>query len=164
MSPKTTTPEETKLSEGKDSEETYGRGDSRNSSENESKSDKVLEELNLDFDIPITHGDVVSFRDSTFQAHVAPVTSPEEIKYVLDKLKRLEPWDICSCRPCAFRVQTLMQLEGENPEVVQSIVQECHDGEDFGAGEKLLNLLCQLHQRSILQQATVTIVTGGGIN
>ena len=99
------------------------------------------------FDIPITHGKVMKVGESrNYQAHAAPVSCPEHIKYVLDKLNRLKKWRTCVCRPCAFRI-------AENV-----IVEQSDDGNDLGAGEKLLYLLQRWDVQNIL-----LVVTGWNV-
>ena len=120
-----------------------------------------------------------SIRLLSYQAVVAPIASPQDVTAVLSALRRNEPWN-CAITPFAYRFDEPNIDSGTHPSADQAVAvafrQGCRDsdfereradssssagpgnsrnnnsskGDDFGAGEKILNLLRTLDISNVL--------------
>lgn len=107
-------------------------------------------------ELPITHGERITYRRCRFQAHAAPVHSVDDVEFVMESLLSLRPWDTSRFRPFAYRISAAdaarsLALPGagsddedgkrggdEGPDLAR---EGCGDGGDPGAGVKMLELL-----------------------
>ncbi|XP_043363914.1 protein IMPACT isoform X5 [Dermochelys coriacea] len=92
-----------------------------------SESQEVDEELP-----PINHGNPISDRRSTFQAHLAPVVSPTQVKMVLAKLHENKKIASATHNIYAYRIYC---------EDKQTYLQDCEDDGETAAGGRLLHLM-----------------------
>lgn len=83
-------------------------------------------------DIPIYHGEPLVDRKSTFQAHLAPIRSVEDVELVLCKLKENRKISAATHNMWAYR------LLSNDTNIVN---QNCDDDGEQHAGSRLLHLL-----------------------
>eukprot|EP00069_Balaena_mysticetus_P003647 bmy_16732T0 len=97
----------------------------------------------LDFDVsenrteieelpPIDHGIPITDRRSTFQAHLAPVVCPKQVKMVLAKLYENKKIASATHNIYAYRIYC---------EDKQTFLQDCEDDGETAAGGRLLHLM-----------------------
>ncbi|XP_006016446.1 protein IMPACT isoform X1 [Alligator sinensis] len=89
----------------------------------------------------IHHGNPITDRRSTFQAHLAPVVSPKQVKTVLDKLYENKKIENATHNIYAYRIYC---------EDKQTYLQDCEDDGETAAGGRLLHLMQILHVRNVL--------------
>ncbi|XP_049553521.1 protein IMPACT isoform X4 [Orcinus orca] len=100
----------------------------------------------LDFDVsenrteieelpPIDHGIPITDRRSTFQAHLAPVVCPKQVKMVLAKLYENKKIASATHNIYAYRIYC---------EDKQTFLQDCEDDGETAAGGRLLHLMEEL--------------------
>ncbi|KAK3910603.1 Protein IMPACT [Frankliniella fusca] len=89
----------------------------------------------------IVHGDPISFKKSTFQGHVATVTSTNEVKQVLSNLMENKKIAHATHNMYAFRIYR---------EDTKSFSQDCDDDGETQAGSRMLHLLQIMDARNIL--------------
>nr|XP_044630438.1 protein IMPACT isoform X4 [Equus asinus] len=107
-----------------------------------------IEELPL-----IDHGIPITDRRSTFQAHLAPVVCPKQVKMVLAKLYENKKIASATHNVYAYRIYC---------EDKQTFLQDCEDDGETAAGGRLLHLM----EVSILNVRNVMVVVSrwfGGI-
>lgn len=105
----------------------------------------------------IYHGDPISDRKSTFQAHVCSVTSRNDVTLALQQLlmdKKIQR----AHHPCmrAFRI-TQLQQQSESADERKGgtiLLADNDDDGEAGAGSKLANLLDILHAENVLVVVT----------
>ncbi|XP_078462604.1 protein IMPACT isoform X1 [Lampetra planeri] len=104
---------------------------------------------------PIVHGETITDRRSTFQAHVAPVVTTKQVKLVLRKLlenKKLAsathnimayrfPARWLSGRACGSQVERYEFKSWIDCPVKHAFLQDCDDDGETAAGGRLLHLL-----------------------
>ncbi|XP_053570962.1 protein IMPACT isoform X3 [Bombina bombina] len=90
---------------------------------------------------PIKHADPISDRRSTFQAHLAPVVSPSQVKMVLNKLYENKKIAAATHNIYAYRIYC------ENR---QTFIQDCEDDGETAAGKRLLHLMQILDARDVM--------------
>ncbi|KAJ1519947.1 hypothetical protein ONE63_004181 [Megalurothrips usitatus] len=103
------------------------------------KEDQVSEET-----LPgpkIIHGDPISFKKSTFQGHVANVTSVDQVKQVLSNLMENKKIAHATHNMYAYRIYR---------EDAKSFSQDCDDDGETQAGSRLLHLLQIMDTRNIV--------------
>ncbi|XP_053620101.1 protein IMPACT-like [Plodia interpunctella] len=88
---------------------------------------------------PITHGEVIMDRKSSFQGHAAEVHSIEDVKAVLAKLKQNKKIQNATHNMYAYRI-----------ELPRGCVQDCADDGEAHAGARMLRLLRLLGQARAL--------------
>lgn len=81
---------------------------------------------------PVAHGVPITDRRSTFQAHVAPVVCPEQVKLVLAKLYENKKIASATHNIYAYRIFC---------EDKQTFLQDCEDDGETAAGGRLLHLM-----------------------
>ncbi|XP_077666481.1 protein IMPACT isoform X5 [Eretmochelys imbricata] len=93
----------------------------------------VISESQEDEELPpINHGNPISDRRSTFQAHLAPVVSPKQVKMVLAKLHENKKIANATHNIYAYRIYC---------EDKQTYLQDCEDDGETAAGGRLLHLM-----------------------
>ncbi|XP_038622623.1 protein IMPACT [Tachyglossus aculeatus] len=90
---------------------------------------------------PIDHGVPITDRRSTFQAHLAPVVTPKQVKMVLAKLYENKKIASATHNIYAYRIYC---------EDKQTFLQDCEDDGETAAGGRLLHLLQILNVRNVL--------------
>ncbi|XP_017284217.1 protein IMPACT [Kryptolebias marmoratus] len=90
---------------------------------------------------PIKHGNTVTDRRSTFQAHLAPVVTPRQVKTVLEKLYENKKIASATHNIYAYRIYR---------EDKHSFLQDCEDDGETAAGGRLLHLLQILDVRNVM--------------
>jgi len=80
----------------------------------------------------IHHGEPLTDRKSTFQAHVAEVTMVEQVSIVLSELKSNRKIATATHNIVAYRIHDTVR---------QVFVQDCDDDGESAAGSRLLHLL-----------------------
>lgn len=80
----------------------------------------------------IHHGEPLTYRKSTFQAHVAKVTTVEQVSIVLSELKSNRKIATATHNIVAYRIHDTVR---------QVFVQDCDDDGESAAGSRLLHLL-----------------------
>ena len=80
----------------------------------------------------IHHGEPLNDRKSTFQAHVAEVTTVDQISIVLQELKSNKKIATATHNIVAYRIHDTAR---------QVLVQDCDDDGESAAGSRLLHLL-----------------------
>ncbi|XP_004465194.1 protein IMPACT isoform X2 [Dasypus novemcinctus] len=81
---------------------------------------------------PIDHGTPITDRRSTFQAHLAPVVCPKQVKMVLAKLYENKKIASATHNIYAYRIYC---------EDKQTFLQDCEDDGETAAGGRLLHLM-----------------------
>ncbi|KAL7984350.1 hypothetical protein Chor_002920, partial [Crotalus horridus] len=99
-------------------------------------SEKKDEEL-----IPIYHGNPITDRRSTFQAHLAPVVCLEQVKIVLADLYKNKKIASATHNIYAYRIYC-----GDK----QTFLQDCEDDGETAAGGRLLHLMQILNVHNVL--------------
>ncbi|XP_034231607.1 protein IMPACT-like [Thrips palmi] len=89
----------------------------------------------------IIHGDPISFKKSTFQGHVACITSTDQVKIVLSTLMENKKIANATHNMYAYRIFR---------EDTKSFSQDCDDDGETQAGSRLLHLLQIMDARNIL--------------
>ncbi|XP_072008167.1 LOW QUALITY PROTEIN: protein IMPACT [Engystomops pustulosus] len=89
----------------------------------------------------IVHGEPISDRRSTFQAHLAPVTSPSQVKEVLNKLYENKKIASATHNIYAYRIYS---------KKTDTFIQDCEDDGETAAGKRLLHLMQILDARDVL--------------
>ncbi|XP_036989989.2 protein IMPACT isoform X3 [Artibeus jamaicensis] len=90
---------------------------------------------------PIDHGVPITDRRSTFQAHLAPVVCPKQVKMVLAKLYENKKIASATHNIYAYRIYC---------EDKQTFLQDCEDDGETAAGGRLLHLMEILNVRNVL--------------
>ncbi|XP_035296160.1 protein IMPACT isoform X3 [Cricetulus griseus] len=90
---------------------------------------------------PIDHGVPITDRRSTFQAHVAPVVNPKQVKMVLSKLYENKKVASATHNIYAYRIFC---------EDKQTFLQDCEDDGETAAGGRLLHLMEILNVKNVL--------------
>ncbi|MBN3325517.1 IMPTB protein, partial [Atractosteus spatula] len=90
---------------------------------------------------PIKHGEPVTDRRSTFQAHLAPVVTLKQVKMVLNKLHQNKKIGNATHNIYAYRIYC---------EDKQTFIQDCEDDGETAAGGRLLHLLQILDVRNVM--------------
>uniref|UniRef100_A0A8D0L9D3 Impact RWD domain protein n=1 Tax=Sphenodon punctatus TaxID=8508 RepID=A0A8D0L9D3_SPHPU len=90
---------------------------------------------------PIIHGTPMTDRRSTFQAHLAPVVYPKQVKMVLGKLYENKKIATATHNIYAYRIYC---------EDKQTYLQDCEDDCETAAGGRLLHLMQILNVRNVL--------------
>ena len=95
--------------------------------------------------VPITHGQPILFKKSTFQAHAAPARTEDDVAWVLNFLRRSEKWKGCQYMPHAYRIAMDVGAAAvaESDDVAEALParEGSEDHGESGAGDKLLHLL-----------------------
>ncbi|XP_067833882.1 protein IMPACT isoform X3 [Heptranchias perlo] len=81
---------------------------------------------------PITHGEPITDRRSTFQGHLAPVVTTKQVKLVLQKLYENKKIANATHNIYAYRIYC---------EDKQTFLQDCEDDGETAAGGRLLHLM-----------------------
>ena len=89
----------------------------------------------------ILHGEPITDRKSTFQAHLVKVSSEQDVQNALDELKKTRKIANASHNVTAYRITK------QNSQV---IVQDCNDDGENNAGSRLLHLLQILNVQNYL--------------
>ncbi|XP_075684464.1 protein IMPACT isoform X1 [Rhinoderma darwinii] len=89
----------------------------------------------------IIHGEPLSDRRSTFQAHLAPLNSPGQVKEVLNKLYENKKIASATHNIYAYRI---------NSKKTDTFIQDCEDDGETAAGKRLLHLLQILDARDVM--------------
>uniref|UniRef100_A0A8C5MST1 Impact N-terminal domain-containing protein n=1 Tax=Leptobrachium leishanense TaxID=445787 RepID=A0A8C5MST1_9ANUR len=93
-------------------------------------------------DVPtILHGEPISDRRSTFQAHLAPVVSPLQVKAVLNKLYENKKIAAATHNIYAYRIHS---------KKTNTFIQDCEDDGETAAGKRLLHLMQILDARDVM--------------
>ncbi|XP_054841299.1 protein IMPACT isoform X2 [Eublepharis macularius] len=90
---------------------------------------------------PICHGNPITDRRSTFQAHLAPVVTPKQVKNVLAKLYENKKIASATHNIYAYRIYCADK---------QTSLQDCEDDGETAAGGRLLHLMQILNVRNVL--------------
>lgn len=90
---------------------------------------------------PVAHGVPITDRRSTFQAHVAPVVCPEQVKLVLAKLYENKKIASATHNIYAYRIFC---------EDKQTFLQDCEDDGETAAGGRLLHLMEILNVKNVM--------------
>ncbi|XP_038664492.1 protein IMPACT isoform X2 [Scyliorhinus canicula] len=90
---------------------------------------------------PIIHGEPITDRRSTFQAHLAPVVTPNQVKLLLHDLYQNKKIVNATHNIYAYRIYC---------EDKQTFLQDCEDDGETAAGGRLLHLLQILDARNVL--------------
>ncbi|XP_069477029.1 protein IMPACT isoform X2 [Ambystoma mexicanum] len=90
---------------------------------------------------PVSHGEPITERRSTFQAHLAPVVSPKQVKMVLNKLCENKKIASATHNIYAYRIYC---------EDKQTFLQDCEDDGETAAGGRLLHLMQILDARNVM--------------
>uniref|UniRef100_UPI00398E48A9 protein IMPACT isoform X2 n=1 Tax=Pristiophorus japonicus TaxID=55135 RepID=UPI00398E48A9 len=81
---------------------------------------------------PVTHGEPITDRRSTFQAHLAPVVMPKQVKLLLQKLYENKKIANATHNIYAYRIYCEDQ---------HTFLQDCEDDGETAAGGRLLHLM-----------------------
>ncbi|CAH2284962.1 IMPACT isoform X2 [Pelobates cultripes] len=93
-------------------------------------------------DIPtVEHGEPISDRRSTFQAHLAHVVSPLQVKAVLNKLYENKKIAAATHNIYAYRIHS---------KKTNTFIQDCEDDGETAAGKRLLHLMQILDARDVM--------------
>ncbi|XP_062985898.1 protein IMPACT isoform X2 [Elgaria multicarinata webbii] len=87
------------------------------------------------------HGNPITDRRSTFQAHLAPIVSPKQVKNVLAELYKNKKIANATHNIYAYRIYC---------EDKQTFLQDCEDDGETAAGGRLLHLMQILNVRNVL--------------
>ncbi|XP_061453255.1 protein IMPACT isoform X2 [Rhineura floridana] len=90
---------------------------------------------------PICHGNPITDRRSTFQAHLAPVVSPKQVKNVLAELYENKKIASATHNIYAYRIYC---------EDKHTFLQDCEDDGETAAGGRLLHLMHILNACNVL--------------
>ncbi|NWW34602.1 IMPCT protein, partial [Panurus biarmicus] len=90
---------------------------------------------------PIHHGNPITDRRSTFQAHLAPVVTTRQVKRVLEKLYENKKIASATHNIYAYRIYC---------EDKQTFLQDCEDDGETAAGGRLLHLMQILNIHNVL--------------
>ncbi|XP_030832017.1 protein IMPACT [Strongylocentrotus purpuratus] len=91
---------------------------------------------------PLVHGDTITDRKSTFQAHIAfPVVEAEQVKCLLHKLRENKKIAHATHNVMAYRIYK---------EDHDSFIQDCDDDGETAAGGRLLHLLQIVDARNVM--------------
>ncbi|GCC36080.1 hypothetical protein chiPu_0014571 [Chiloscyllium punctatum] len=90
---------------------------------------------------PIIHGEPITDRRSTFQAHLSPVVTPNQVKLLLQELYQNKKIANATHNIYAYRIHC---------EDKQTFLQDCEDDGETAAGGRLLHLLQILDARNVL--------------
>ncbi|XP_010572647.1 PREDICTED: protein IMPACT isoform X4 [Haliaeetus leucocephalus] len=100
------------------------------------------ESQEADEELPsIHHGNPITDRRSTFQAHLAPVVTPRQVKRVLEKLYENKKIASATHNIYAYRICC---------EDKQTFLQDCEDDGETAAGGRLLHLMQILNVHNVL--------------
>ncbi|XP_054046540.1 protein IMPACT isoform X6 [Rissa tridactyla] len=100
------------------------------------------ESQEVDEELPsIHHGSPITDRRSTFQAHLAPVVTPRQVKKVLEKLYENKKIASATHNIYAYRIYC---------EDKQTFLQDCEDDGETAAGGRLLHLMQILNVHNVL--------------
>ncbi|XP_063779676.1 protein IMPACT isoform X2 [Pseudophryne corroboree] len=89
----------------------------------------------------IAHGEPISDRRSTFQAHLAPVLTPGQVKKVLHKLYENKKIASATHNIYAYRIYS---------KKTKSFIQDCEDDGETAAGKRLLHLMQILDAKDVM--------------
>ncbi|XP_068093383.1 protein IMPACT [Hyperolius riggenbachi] len=89
----------------------------------------------------IEHGEPISDRRSTFQAHLAPVTTPAQVKLVLNKLYENKKIASATHNIYAYRIYS---------KKTNTFIQDCEDDGETAAGKRVLHLMQILDARDVM--------------
>ncbi|KAM9308353.1 protein IMPACT [Gastrophryne carolinensis] len=89
----------------------------------------------------ITHGQPISDRRSTFQAHLAPVIATSQVKRVLNKLYENKKIASATHNIYAYRIYS---------KKTNNFIQDCEDDGETAAGKRLLHLMQILDVRDVM--------------
>lgn len=89
----------------------------------------------------IVHGDPISFKKSTFQGHVATISSTSDVKQVISTLMENKKIAHATHNMYAYRIYR---------EETKSFSQDCEDDGETQAGSRMLHLLQIMDVRNIL--------------
>ncbi|KAM5158138.1 protein IMPACT [Mantella aurantiaca] len=89
----------------------------------------------------IVHGEPISDRRSTFQAHLAPVTSPAQVKQVLNNLYENKKIASATHNIYSYRIYS---------KKTNSFIQDCEDDGETAAGKRLLHLMQILDVKDVM--------------
>ncbi|KAM8967696.1 protein IMPACT isoform 2-T2 [Pelodytes ibericus] len=89
----------------------------------------------------IVHGDPISDRRSTFQAHLAPVVNPYQVKAMLSKLYENKKIAAATHNIYAYRIHS---------KKTNTFMQDCEDDGETAAGKRLLHLMQILDARDVM--------------
>ncbi|NWT41134.1 IMPCT protein, partial [Chroicocephalus maculipennis] len=107
-----------------------------------SENTQVFQFTSLDEELPsIHHGSPITDRRSTFQAHLAPVVTPRQVKKVLEKLYENKKIASATHNIYAYRIYC---------EDKQTFLQDCEDDGETAAGGRLLHLMQILNVHNVL--------------
>lgn len=137
--------EEIKLSEMVKDGESEEEQSATVSSNNEEDALKLIRSEKSDLCPEIVHGEPFTDRKSTFQAHLAHVVTLDQVKRVLQELKKNRKVNNATHNVMAYRIF----CENRN-----SFLQDCDDDGEAAAGSRLLHLLQILNVRNILVVVT----------
>ncbi|XP_068788486.1 protein IMPACT isoform X2 [Struthio camelus] len=102
----------------------------------------ITSESQEDEELPsIHHGNPITDRRSTFQAHLAPVVTPRQVKRVLEKLYENKKIASATHNIYAYRIYC-----GDK----QTFLQDCEDDGETAAGGRLLHLMQILNVHNVL--------------
>ncbi|XP_054046535.1 protein IMPACT isoform X2 [Rissa tridactyla] len=102
----------------------------------------ITSESQEDEELPsIHHGSPITDRRSTFQAHLAPVVTPRQVKKVLEKLYENKKIASATHNIYAYRIYC---------EDKQTFLQDCEDDGETAAGGRLLHLMQILNVHNVL--------------
>uniref|UniRef100_A0A8C0B1C8 Impact RWD domain protein n=1 Tax=Buteo japonicus TaxID=224669 RepID=A0A8C0B1C8_9AVES len=102
----------------------------------------ITSESQEDEELPsIHHGNPITDRRSTFQAHLAPVVTPRQVKRVLEKLYENKKIASATHNIYAYRIYC---------EDKQTFLQDCEDDGETAAGGRLLHLMQILNVHNVL--------------
>uniref|UniRef100_A0A8C5T660 Impact RWD domain protein n=1 Tax=Malurus cyaneus samueli TaxID=2593467 RepID=A0A8C5T660_9PASS len=90
---------------------------------------------------PIHHGNPITDRRSTFQAHLAPVVTTRQVKRVIEKLYENKKIASATHNIYAYRIYC---------EDKQTFLQDCEDDGETAAGGRLLHLMQILNVHNVL--------------
>ncbi|XP_077208700.1 protein IMPACT isoform X2 [Paroedura picta] len=90
---------------------------------------------------PIYHGNAITDRRSTFQAHLAPIVTPRQVKKVLAKLYENKKIASATHNIYAYRIYCADK---------QTFLQDSEDDGETAAGGRLLHLMQILNVRNVL--------------
>ncbi|XP_037236392.1 protein IMPACT isoform X1 [Falco rusticolus] len=100
------------------------------------------ENQEVDEELPsIHHGNPITDRRSTFQAHLAPVVTLKQVKRVLEKLNENKKIASATHNIYAYRIYC---------EDKQTFLQDCEDDGETAAGGRLLHLMQILNVHNVL--------------
>ncbi|XP_075069540.1 protein IMPACT isoform X2 [Mixophyes fleayi] len=89
----------------------------------------------------VAHGETISDRRSTFQAHLAPVLNPGQVKKVLNKLYENKKIASATHNIYAYRIYS---------KKTNTFIQDCEDDGETAAGKRLLHLMQILDARDVM--------------